>query len=64
MKSKPTRKSTKAKQSVLVNVARTIGSTLGTLAAKATTAAKDLPGHVSPRITTSKGRKARSNHSA
>lgn len=64
MKSKRTRKSTKGKQSLLVNVARTIGSTLGTLAARTTTAAEDLPREVPPRTNKSKGGKARNNHSA
>jgi hypothetical protein len=64
MKSKRTRKSTSAEPGLLMNVARTIGSTLGTLAARTTKPTKALPRAVRGGRSKSKGSKARSKHNA
>ncbi len=59
MKSKRMRKPVKIEQGLLLDVARTIGSTLGTLAAKTDLATKHIPRRVSTRRIGSKAGKSR-----
>lgn len=64
MKSKRTSKSALAEQGLLLNVARTIGSTLGTLAAKTEFATKHSTRPVSGRKLRTKSAKPRNKRGA
>lgn len=64
MKSKRRSKSATPKQGLLLNVARTIGSTLGNLAAKAEPATKHPTRPVRAKEASSKSRKPRNRRSA
>lgn len=63
-KSKHRSKSAKPEQGLLLNVARTIGSTLGTLAAKTGTASNHTTRNAPAKKTGSKARKTRERREA
>jgi hypothetical protein len=64
MKAKRTGKSAKTEQGILLNVARTIGATLGTLAARAGGESKRSTRPVPVKKSRSKPRKTRNRQSA
>ena len=64
MKSNHVKKSAESEQGLLLNVARTIGSTLGTLAAKTGSISKQSARPVRAKKTRSKARKTRNKRKA